>query len=183
MVAAMMTGLSGCGFHLKGRDTTGGEATVDAGGPLNSPIYLIPSNEFAATRRAIQQVFQDADVPLVDFHEATAIYIKRETIRRIPIATTALIDAAEYELRIEIDLVVSPAGDNDSGDGDSGDGDQAALVRTVTVSAERNYSVDTRNLSGSQEEEQLLLEDMREDLAHQAMRRIAALLRSAVRSP
>ena len=48
----------------------------------------------------------------------------------------------------------------------------------MTVVTERNYTFDSSSLFGSNEEETILLEEMREDLALQIIRRVDATVRS-----
>lgn len=83
--------------------------------------------------------------------------LDERSLRR-SVATTDVFDAAEYELRLELDVSVSRG--------------EKFLVEDATLVSQRVYAVDSNNLSASYEEQALLLSEMRVDLAEQLIRRI-----------
>jgi outer membrane lipopolysaccharide assembly protein LptE/RlpB len=52
------------------------------------------------------------------------------------------------------------------------------LIEPTPLTAERIYSFDASNFVSNSEEEELLVEEMRQDLAGQLVRRFSATLRS-----
>ena len=69
-----------------------------------------------------------------------------------------MFDAAEYELRLELDVSISRGAN--------------FLLENATLVSQRVYAVDSNNLSSSYEEQALLLSEMRVNLAEQLIRRI-----------
>ena len=93
-----------------------------------------------------------------------AVRLLGERSMRRSVATTRTIDAAEYELRLELDVSVSLDG--------------VLLLEKGTLIEERVYSVDKVNLSASVEEQTIVLAEMRSALARKLIRRIEAVMPS-----
>ena len=86
-----------------------------------------------------------------------------ERYYRRSFASTDASSAAEYELRLELDVSIS-SGEN-------------FLLEDATLVSQRVYAVDLNNLSASEEEQKLLLIEMRVSLAEQLLRRVNLLVR------
>ena len=145
--------LGGCGFQLRGSEELAVDRIHLAGAYVRSPVGRALAGELEV--QGIQLVGSLPDVivlELIDEHSS-----------RRRIATSALIDAAEYELRLVLTFSVSRNGD--------------LLMGDLTLGSQRIYEVDQDNLSGSHEEERLLLAEMRADLARQVIRSIDVVLR------
>lgn len=143
--------LPGCGFQLRTTDISALEA-ISLTGSIS-----------AESRRALRQAFRQhglATVPAAP--EVVSVRLLDERSVRRPISTSARIDAAQYELRLEFDLELSLDG--------------KAIAPGMTLVAERVYSVDSLNLSGSYEEQQTLMQEIRDELAVMIIRRIEAWL-------
>ena len=80
-----------------------------------------------------------------------AVRLTDERSVRRSVATSSAVDAAEYELRLELDVSVEMNG--------------AVLLESATLIEERTYAVDKVNLSGSFEEQTIVLAEMRSALA------------------
>ena len=117
------------------------------------------SGEYQATRSAFRTALHDRGVSTVPATGGVIVRIDDERSYRRPISTTAAIDAAEYELRIEVDIAIVANGN--------------AVMATLV--SEKTYSVDRSNLSGSYEEQSMLLAEMRRELASRMIRRVEAL--------
>ena len=143
--------LSSCGFQLRGLDVS-----------LLESVSVSSPPEIAATRRALQKELAVHDVAIVPRAPGVVhLAINDERSIRRPVSTTASIDAAQYELRLEADISASK--------------DDAVLIPTATLVSERIYSVDSLNLSGSHEEQTILLSEMRTELAQHMIRRLEAV--------
>ena len=145
--------LSGCGFQLRGSDISQIDA-LSLGGAMS-----------AESRRVLRASFERHGVDLVPATaDVVSIRILDERSGRRPISTSARVDAAQYELRLEFDVAIAAGGE--------------VVLPELTVAAERVYSVDSQNLSGSYEEQQILMRDIREELAMMIIRRIEAWVES-----
>ena len=99
----------------------------------------------------------------VDAASGFSVAFLDERSSRRTIATTNVIDAAEYELRLELDVSILKG--------------ETVLVESTTLVAERVYELDRVNLSGSVEEQTLLMNEMRVQLARQLLRQVDMLSR------
>jgi len=114
------------------------------------------------TSKSFRQALEDRDVQIVPAGTGViSVHMLDERSHRRSVATTDVFDAAEYELRLELDVSIS-RGEN-------------FLLEDATLVSQRVYAVDSGNLSGSYEEQALLLSDMRVNLAEQLIRRVSFL--------
>ena len=145
-LVVLLASLAGCGFQLRGTDLA----------ELGS-VQL--SGVSGDARRALVDAFAGQGIT-VESAASEGIRVRVEDQRSIrrPVATSASIDAAQYELRIELDYHISKG--------------STVIAPLTTIAAERIYAVDSLNLSGSYEEQQLLLAEMQTDLAGQIIQRI-----------
>lgn len=97
----------------------------------------------------------------MDSPDGYSVEFLDERSTRRTVATTNVIDAAEYELKLELDVVILKG--------------ETALVPKTTLVAERVYALDRANLSGSAEEETLLMVEMRVQLSRDLLRRVEIL--------
>ena len=155
MLLAILLGVAGCGFQLRGTEH-GGLESLNIMGARAAPL----------TSKSFMQALEDRDVQIVPAGAGViSVHILDERSHRRSIATTNVYDAAEYELRLELDVSISR--------------DENFLLEDATLVAQRVYAVDSGNLSGSYEEQALLLSDMRVNLAEQLIRRVNFLARPA----
>ncbi|MGV0036144.1 MAG: LPS assembly lipoprotein LptE [Candidatus Azotimanducaceae bacterium WSBS_2022_MAG_OTU7] len=144
----MLLGVAGCGFQLRGVGIDG----VDS-------LNIIGSSAAPLTSKSLRQVLEDRNVQVVAASaDVVSVQLLDERSHRRSVATTAVFDAAEYELRLELDISIS-RGEN-------------LLLEHATLVSQRVYAVDSNNVSGSYEEQSLLLSEMRINLAEQLIRRI-----------
>jgi LPS-assembly lipoprotein len=148
--------LAGCGFHLRGMG--GLEFSLDA-------IHVSATNAYGEMQRELETVLEQSGAMLlpdrVDAPWAVRIVTERTTRRAV--STTSQISVSEYELRLEVTFQLSDTND--------------IVIPATPVFAERIYSFDSTSLVGSREEEELLTEEMRRDVAAQIVRRIDATVR------
>lgn len=145
--------LTGCGFQLRGTDIGALDAISLSGS--------VP----AETRRVLRRSLEDYGVETVAAAPGIVnVQLLDERSSRRPVATSARIDAAQYELRLELDINLVLNG--------------KSLGQPASLSAERIYSVDSLNLSGSYEEQQILLAEIRSELAGMIIRRVEAVAQS-----
>jgi outer membrane lipopolysaccharide assembly protein LptE/RlpB len=144
--------VAGCGFQLRGAEP----------GRLES-LNIIGAAAAQLTSRFFRQALKDRGVQIVPAGAAViSVQLLDERSDRRSIATTDVYSTAEYELRIELDVSIS-RGEN-------------FLLEEATLVSQRVYAVDSGNLSASYEERDLLLSDMRVNLAEQLIRRINFLV-------
>jgi LPS-assembly lipoprotein len=155
VVLATLLGVAGCGFQLRGTES----------GRLES-LNIIGASSAPLTSKFFRQALEDRDIQIVPAGAGVmSVYLLDERSNRRSVATTDVFDAAEYELRLELDVSISRG--------------ESFLVEDATLVSERVYAVDSNNLSASYEEQALLLSEMRTNLAEQLIRRIDFLAGSA----
>ncbi len=148
VVLATLLGVAGCGFQLRGTEAGGLES-----------LNIIGASAAPLTSKSFRQALEDRDVQIVPAGAGViSVHMLDERSHRRSVATTDVFDAAEYELRLELDVSIS-RGEN-------------FLLEDATLVSQRVYAVDSGNLSGSYEEQALLLSDMRVNLAEQLIRRV-----------
>ena len=148
VVLATLLGVAGCGFQLRGTEA-GGLESLNIMGASAAPL----------TSKSFRQALEDRDVQIVPAGAGViSVHMLDERSHRRSVATTDVFDAAEYELRLELDVSIS-RGEN-------------FLLEDATLVSQRVYAVDSGNLSGSYEEQALLLSELRVNLAEQLIRRV-----------
>ena len=114
-------------------------------------------------RRVLTQSLKDNGLKIVaagsDVVDIRLIDVR--TSRR-PISTSARIDAAQYELRLELDVSLTL--------------DSQSIASGISFSADRIYSVDSLNLSGSYEEQQNLMSEISYEVADMTIHRLEVWL-------
>ena len=140
--------VSGCGYQLRGSNL-GDLLAISFSGTREAPV----------TFRAIRDTLEESNVTIVaPANDVVAVHLLGERSMRRSVATTDVIDAAEYELRLELDVSITR--------------NEEVLLEQATLVAERVYAVDSANLSGSFEEQTLLMDEMRAELARKLARQI-----------
>ena len=143
--------LSGCGFQLRGTDRSDLPA-----------IQLLGAAQAPATYRVVRDELELLGVSLTPSADnALSVEITDERSLRRSVATTNVIDAAEFELRLELDVSILQ--------------DAGSMPVENTLIVERVYAVDSANLAGSFEEQALLMQEMRAELARNLLRQIEVL--------
>jgi outer membrane lipopolysaccharide assembly protein LptE/RlpB len=151
VVLATLLGVAGCGFQLRGTET----------GRLES-LNIIGAGAAPLLSRSFRQALEDRDVQIVPTGAGViSVHMLDERTHRRSFATTDVYSAAEYELRLELDVSIS-RGEN-------------FLLEDAMLVSQRVYAVDSNNLSASYEEQSLLLSEMSVNLAEQLIRRIHIL--------
>ena len=145
---ATLLGLAGCGFQLRGTETGGLEA-----------LNIVGATAAPLSSRALRQALEDRDIEIVPAGAGViSVYLLDERSNRRSVATTDVFDAAEYELRLELDVSIALG--------------ESFLLEDATLVSQRVYSIDSNNLSASYEEQAQLLSEMRVNLAEQLIRRV-----------
>jgi len=150
--------VGGCGFQLRGSRVF--ETAL-------ATIYITVGNKYGDLHQNLVGAFTRSGVTVVDRADGAGYHlsINSEKVTRRAVATTSTISVAEYELRLEVDMALT-------------NGTGKFVIPSTTVVTERNYTFDSSSLVGSNEEETILLEEMRADLVSQIMRRVDATVRS-----
>ena len=150
-ILLLATLLTSCGFQLRGMDISSLES-LSLSGPVSGDM-----------RRALEQSLEDYRVTTVAAAPGVVdIRLIDARSSRRPVATSARIDAAQYELRLELDVSFALDG--------------RSIGSDISLSAGRIYSVDSLNLSGSYEEQQILMSEIRDEVAGMVIRRVEAWL-------
>ena len=155
LAAILLMALSSCGFQLRG---SGGSALdVERVSVIGTASDLMDE---------IEDTLKSIGVEVVSDSTAEySIQILSERRTRRPVATSGNITVSEYEVRLRSVFNVS-------------DALGVLVVPEAELSAQRIYSFDSTNIISAGEEEDLLVEEMRQDLAAQLVRRLSATLRN-----
>lgn len=158
LLVIAVTMLASCGFQLRG---TGAPAlAVEQVAVQGSPRELI--DELSETLKTIGVEIEGADPEYV-------IDMLNERINRRAVASSGAITVSEYEVRLVAVFSVT-------------DAKGEVLIPASELVAERVYSFDPSNFVSNTEEEALLIEEMRQDISGQLVRRFSASLRSSSES-
>ena len=143
--------VAGCGFHLRGSDISALESVHLNGPAAHGDIYS-----------AFVEVLSEHDVSLVaESAEQLTVTLEDERSLSRVVSTSAAIDAAGYAMVLEVDISISRGG--------------KSLLTHATLVSTGTYEVDPQNLVGSYEERNLLLKEMRRELARHMIRRVEAV--------
>ena len=154
-VLAALLGVAGCGFQLLGSETVRFES-----------LSILGAGTAPLTSRSLRQALEDRNLKLVPTSPGViSVHMLDERFYRRSFATTDVYSTSEYELRLELDVSISRGGN--------------FFLEDATLVSQRVYAVDLNNLSASQEEQKLLLTEMRVNLAEQLLRRVNFFVRPA----
>ena len=147
--------LAGCGFQLR---NSGFNLDIDK-------VSVTAANRYGEFSRALERQIVDQGIDVIrpglaDF----TIHVLSEHSSKRPVAASSNITTSEYELRLTSRFeVVHRSGE--------------VIISDTPLFVERRYQFNRSSLVGSAEEETLLKQEMRRDLARQLMRRFGAALR------
>jgi LPS-assembly lipoprotein len=148
--------LSSCGFSLRGSDV------------LSSKFQVIqldmeqPNSEFS---RLLRRSLEVADVTIeavaLTNSDSPVLLVSNERIVSRPITVNPRARAAQYEMRLSINIALGNA--------------ERYLISPETLMVERIYFEDIANIAGTQEEVEIITAEMRRELVNQLMRRLEAV--------
>jgi len=148
--------LSSCGFSLRGSDV------------LSSKFQVIqldmeqPNSEFS---RLLRRSLEVADVTIeavaLTNSDSPVLLVSNERIVSRPITVNPRARAAQYEMRLFINIALGNA--------------ERYLISPETLMVERIYFEDIANIAGTQEEVEIITAEMRRELVNQLMRRLEAV--------
>lgn len=154
LLTFMLLLVSSCGFQLRG--TGAPELAVERVSVTGSAQELM--DELSQTLKTIGVVVGQAEPEYV-------IDLINERVNRRAVASSGSITVSEYEVRVV--AVFSVVAENGE-----------LLIPASELVSERVYSFDPNNFVSNTEEESLLIEEMRQDIAGQLVRRFSATLRN-----
>lgn len=158
LLIGLCAGLAACGYSLRDSDAlTDNFATLslELQQPNSDLARMMRRNLDIASVTVISepQVSENADTPL--------LRLGAEEFVSRPVSVTPQARAAQYELRLGVEVMLSLAGE--------------PLLGPETLIVERSYFEDIENISGNREELEIITTEMRRDLVNQLMRRLQAV--------
>lgn len=156
-LSTLLLVLGSCGFSLRGSDVLSANFS-------ELQFYSEqPNSELARLlRRSLDGA--EVNVTLVNLDEAdpklALLGIANEQLISRPVTINSRARAAQIELRLSVDMALML--------------DEQTLVASETLFVERTYFQDIENISGNQEEAEIISAEMRRELINQMMRRLAA---------
>lgn len=159
LLAISLLALASCGFHLRGT----GQSTIEV-----AEIYIVASDLYGELQREVESAFILAGASLVEKDVAPyTLNLVSERSSRRPVSSGGVSDVSDYELRFEVTFELSSSAG-------------ATLLPETRVFSERIYAFDSGSLVSSSEEEDVLIDELRRDVAAQVIRRVDAAVRQAV---
>ena len=150
--------LSACGFSLRSSDTLSS---------AYSNLNFFSQQPASELSRLILRSLESSgvDVQLLDSVEADTeqltLIVSGEQIISRPITVNPRARAAQHELRLEMEIALGR--------------DKQYLISPETLFVERVYFEDIENISGNQEEVEIITSEMRRELGNQLIRRLSAV--------
>ena len=148
--------LSSCGFSLRGSDV------------LSSKFQVIqldmeqPNSEFSRLlRRSLEVADVSIEAVTLTNSDSPVLLVSNERIVSRPITVNPRARAAQYEMRLSINIALGNA--------------ERYLISPETLMVERIYFEDIANIAGTQEEVEIITAEMRRELVNQLMRRLEAV--------
>ena len=148
--------LSSCGFSLRGSDV------------LSSKFQVIqldmeqPNSEFSLLlRRSLEVADVSIEAVALTNSDSPVLLVSNERIVSRPITVNPRARAAQYEMRLSINIALGNA--------------ERYLISPETLMVERIYFEDIANIAGTQEEVEIITAEMRRELVNQLMRRLEAV--------
>ena len=150
--------LNSCGFSLRGSDVLSTNFS-------ELQFYSeLPNSELARLlRRSLDSAAVNVTLVSLDKADSTValLGIANEQLVSRPVTINPRARAAQIELRLSVDMGLLLG--------------QQTLLESETLFVERTYFQDVENISGNQEEVEIISAEMHRELINQIMRRIAAI--------
>lgn len=145
--------VSACGFSLRGSES--------AALPISALILSHPAGPYPL-RAPLIEAFRASNVDIVDNNSTDVqLVLSAEEQDRRTISINTRAGAGQYELTVSIVADLYRAGQH--------------LAGPETLTASGTFYEDTANISGSSSGQELLLADIRRELASQVIRRLQAV--------
>lgn len=157
-LAAALLVLNGCGYSLRGGDALSASF---------SELQFASEQPNSELARLLRRSLEGAavDVTVVSLSEAgpdkALLGISNEQLVSRPVTVNPRARAAQVELRLSVDMALML--------------DEKVLLAPETLFVERTYFQDVENISGNQEEAEIIAAELRRELSNQVLRRLAAI--------
>ena len=158
VLSTLMLVLVSCGFSLRGSDVLSANF---------SELQFYSEQPNSELARLLRRSLDGAEVniTLVDLDEAESnialLGIANEQLVSRPVSINPRARAAQIELRLSVDMALTL--------------NEQTLVAPETLFVERTYFQDVENITGNQEEAEIISAEMRRELINQMMRRLVAV--------
>ena len=162
LLVATLALLTACGWQLRNS-----QIIPQSLGSLHLSSADSHSNLIAELTRALD-VYGVKVVPNADDANYSVVIVDFKSTRRIG-TTNASARVAEYQLNEEVDFLIMDAKGNN-------------LVPLTTASVERVYEFNERDVLASDNEEQVVKEEMRADIIYQILNRLRLIPETAAES-
>jgi len=157
-LSALLIIIGGCGYSLRGSDTLSANFS-------SLQLYSEqPNSEFS---RLLRRSLDSADVTIIladpdaSAADIPMLGIANEQLISRPVTINPRARAAQIELRLSVTMALILG--------------EESLIAPETLFVERTYFQDIENISGNQEEAEIISAEMRRELINQMMRRLAAV--------
>ncbi len=168
IVSLLVLSLSACGWHLRG--STAGEDKLAMTTPLD--LVIITQDDHSPLVNALRQSLRSYKINELDAATTSALTLNlnREVLdkRTAGVGSDALTSA--YEIILRVDYSISNA---------------SGVITPLDTSARtsRTYNYNVNNANSAAQEEELVLREMRRELANNILRRVKNLSVKAATTP
>lgn len=158
VIASLCLLVSGCGFSLRSNDILSTRFTA---------LQLALEQPNSDLARMLQRSLDIAAVTITESNstapqnELPVLHVGAEQLVTRPVTVNPRARAAQYELRIAVDVSLALGAE--------------MLMGPETLLVERSYYEDIENIAGNQEELEIITTEMRRDLVNQLIRRLEAI--------
>jgi len=158
VLSTLLLAVSGCGFSLRGNDVLSANF---------SELQFYSEQANSELARLLRRSLEGAEVNVTvvalgeEDSSVTLLGIASEQLVNRPVTINPRARAAQIELRLSVDMAVMLGGQT--------------LLEPETLFVERTYFQDVENISGNQEEAEIIAAEMRRELINQMMRRLVAI--------
>ncbi len=145
--------ITACGFHLRGHVAIPDHVKT---------IYIDPENPYDPTQRELRQALRLSGITVTDNpQDVYTLRLLREDYSSEPlvIGTDGITKQEQMNLSLQYQII-PPAGE---------------VPEPQTASTQRTLNVNENQVLGQNQEERIILREMRADLANQLLRRLSAV--------
>jgi LPS-assembly lipoprotein len=160
--SALMTG---CGFHLRGTQ-------AGVSGLAGLAVFIDSPAPYSDFEQVLEESVEQSDMTLVEQVDGAAmvIQLRNEQLKRRVQTVNTTGRASDYELILTIEYALAAPG-------------ELAEAETRKLETRREYNFDNAELLGKAEEEALLMQEMRRDIAARMLRQVGYLSAQSTATP
>ncbi|MBL4609012.1 MAG: hypothetical protein JKY01_14440 [Pseudomonadales bacterium] len=153
--------LSGCGFHLR---------SVGSQFKLINNINIVAGNSFQGFANVLTQTFRKTNINS-DAHSPYRLTIEQEKFSKRVAMVTENVRASEYQISLVIIYSFSVEKQGEEGESPP----PQTLIHSQRIQLSRSFVYDLSRVGAMQKEEQLIMEEMKQEAAYRILHQVQAV--------